>query len=364
MGEKTGKIRFRPDRNRWEIDIHLDGQRIKRLFPTKSLAMEKLLELRKMKGLVDSDLNLPFNIPKKQSQIAFNSLVSRFLTIRESSHTRQTFARELSIVTNHLAPFFKDILISDIRLEHIDRFKTNRLSAGIAPVTVRKELNILSAILSMAVKYRYVDHNVMRDADRIRVPDRDPFFLTPEQVQSFFESCSVDFLPLAMTYLYCGLRRDEAFNLVWEDVNFEQNELTVRAATAKSKKQRVIPIHPVLKSELIKQKLRNGESRYVFPGKYGKRRVTCQNAFRITRTKAKLNKRLRLHDLRHTWASNCLMSGIDPMTVKEWGGWSSIKLLDVYGHPDRRRDGEKINRLDYFSPQNVPKKAEGAISRA
>lgn len=364
MGEKTGKIRFRPDRNRWELDIHLDGQRIKRLFPSKSLAMEKLSELRRMKGLVESDLDLPFKLPKKQSQVAFNTLVSKFLTIRESSHTKQTFARELSIVTNHLAPFFRDILVSDIRIEHIDRYKTERLSDKISPATVRKELNVLSAIMTMAVKYRYLEHNILRDADRIRIPDRDPIFLNPEQAHSFLSCCSQDFLPLAMTYLYCGLRRDEAFNLTWDDVNFEQNELTIRAATSKTKRARTIPIHPELKTELMKQKLRIGESKFVFPGQYGKKRITCQHAFQKAKAKAKLSKRLRLHDLRHTWASNCLMSGIDPMTVKEWGGWSSIKLLDIYGHPDRRRDGEKINRLNYFGPQNVPKNESGVISHA
>lgn len=364
MGERTGKIRFRQDRNKWEIDIHLDGIRIKRLLPTKSAATAKLAELRRVKGVVESNLNLPFNIPKKQHLISFNQMLGKYLTFHEKTRTKKTFARELSIVTCHLGPYFKDAELSQITLEHIDRYKSQRLEDGIAPATLRKELFVLSAILSMAVKYGYLEHNIMRDADRVRIPDRDPLFLTPDQVRKFLNSSSEEFRPLAMVYLYCGLRRDEAFDITWDDVDFKSGILTIRAATAKSKRTRTIPIHPELREELLMQKNRHPETQYVFPGMYGKRRVTCQKAFRIAISRAGLNSKLRLHDLRHTWASNCIASGIDPITVKEWGGWSSIKLLDIYGHPDRRKDREKIERLDYFGPQNVPKNNEDASKGA
>jgi len=42
------------------------------------------------------------------------------------------------------------------------------------------------------------------------------------------------------------------------------------------------------------------------------------------------------HDMRHTWASHLLHASVDPKLIQEWAGWHSIKMLDRYGHLDRK----------------------------
>ena len=100
-----------------------------------------------------------------------------------------------------------------------------------------------------------------------------------------------------------------------------------------------------LRDVLLEQKKKTGHFEWVFPGMYVPQRVTCQKAFREARRKAGIDSSFRMHDLRHTWASHLLHAGVDPKLIQEWGGWHSIKMLDRYGHPDRRNQMEKIDRI-------------------
>lgn len=58
--------------------------------------------------------------------------------------------------------------------------------------------------------------------------------------------------------------------------------------------------------------------------------------------------RIRLHDLRHTWATLALIEGVHPKIVQERLGHSSISVtLDIYSHdsPALESDAERVARL-------------------
>ncbi len=62
-------------------------------------------------------------------------------------------------------------------------------------------------------------------------------------------------------------------------------------------------------------------------------------------------REIRLHDIRHTYASLLLSNGESPVYVKEQLGHSSIQItVDIYGHiiPNSNRDA--VNRLDTMQP--------------
>jgi len=63
-------------------------------------------------------------------------------------------------------------------------------------------------------------------------------------------------------------------------------------------------------------------------------------------TKAKL-RRVRFHDLRHTFASLLLQNGESPVYVKEQMGHSSIQVtVDLYGHLIPGGNKQAVDRLD------------------
>lgn len=135
------------------------------------------------------------------------------------------------------------------------------------------------------------------------------------------------------------------FNLKWDDVQFEKKRLRIRGEVSKNKRTRYIPMNSKLQAILVMQKEMYGLLAWVLSGMYGQQRATCQNAFRKARKKAGIDPKFRMHDMRHTWTSHLLHAGVDPKLIQKWAGWHSIKMLDRYGHPDRRGQAEKINRL-------------------
>ena len=86
-------------------------------------------------------------------------------------------------------------------------------------------------------------------------------------------------------------------------------------------------------------------------------------------TKAGLRD-IRLHDIRHTFASQLLSLGVNPVYVKVQLGHSSIKMtVDIYGHLIPTGNHDMINRLDGTQPsatytQPEPKNAEQVVNIA
>ncbi len=68
-------------------------------------------------------------------------------------------------------------------------------------------------------------------------------------------------------------------------------------------------------------------------------------------------REIRLHDIRHTFASLLLSDGASPVYVKEQLGHTSIQMtVDIYGHLIPSSNREMVNRLDTPQSATKPKK--------
>ncbi len=99
--------------------------------------------------------------------------------------------------------------------------------------------------------------------------------------------------------------------LKWDQVNFEQGIISI--LESKNHERRDIPMNEMVMKALQGVE-RKGE--YVFCSESGRPFVTLQSSFHAAVSKSGIND-FRFHDLRHTFASNLVMEGVDIMTVKE-----------------------------------------------
>lgn len=145
--------------------------------------------------------------------------------------------------------------------------------------------------------------------------------------------------PMVLVALNTGLRRGELLSLQWADVNLSAKLLTVVAASAKSGHSRRIPLNAeavtVLKSWRERQHDTDG---LVFPGADGKRMDNINRSWRNVSKVAKLVD-FKFHDLRHSFASKLVQSGVDLYAVKELLGHSELSMTEKYSHlaPDNLR---------------------------
>lgn len=95
---------------------------------------------------------------------------------------------------------------------------------------------------------------------------------------------------------------------------------------------------------------------YVFHGTRGKRLKSVRKPVATTMKKAGVEK-ATFHDFRGSWASWMSEEGVDPYTIMEIGGWSSLMILERYLHrtrANRQSAIEKINGIlnSQFIPEN------------
>ena len=146
----------------------------------------------------------------------------------------------------------------------------------------------------------------------------------------------VDYLkPLIVLSLSTGIRRNSLLSLEWGDVNFSERTLLVRAATSKSEKQYYVPLNKLAFDTLTQWKAQSrkiSSGSLVFPSpKDGKKMDNCNSSWETLLKKAEIEN-FRWHDMRHDFASQLVMKGVDLNTVRELLGHADLKMTLRYAH--------------------------------
>ena len=207
--------------------------------------------------------------------------------------------------------------------------------------------------------------------------------LTAEEVRLLLRTAQAH-LPALFPLLLCavrtGLREGELIGLQWGDVDFQGRFLEVRrgivrrqVTTTKSHKIRRVDLSPqltaVLQSLAETRALEaglTGQPRpdWVFLTPAGKRvsETTLRRAFYHCLDRAGL-RRVRFHDLRHTYASLLIQQGAKPKYIQAQLGHGSIQVtMDIYGHLFEGDDRHVVSRLDDPPAEAVQDRAGEAKS--
>ncbi len=122
-----------------------------------------------------------------------------------------------------------------------------------------------------------------------------------------------------------------------------------------------------LNSELFKVlkefRARNEKADFVFVNKEtGLPYKDVKRAFKSACKRANISD-LRLHDLRHTFASRLIENGVDLITVKELLGHSTVKMIERYTHPNHKQKRRAVEFLAKKSTKKPEKPDELAHIR-
>ena len=94
---------------------------------------------------------------------------------------------------------------------------------------------------------------------------------------------------------------------------------------------------------------------FVFSSRNGKRieNAQVQNAFKEALRRSKIQD-FHFHDLRHTFASNLVMAGVELNDVRELLGHKKMEMTLRYAHLSPKHKGKVVNILDRVMSQNPP----------
>ena len=268
-----------------------------------------------------------------------------------------TLSRYRGAVRNHIKPQIGDRIISRVTPKDIqklyDRLAQNgniTTGAGLSSGTIRGIHNMLHEALAAAEAAHLMIRNPTEGLTPPKLSAKPKQILTEEQLDRFMAAIQNDEVwhDLFYTELTTGLRRGELCGLKWEDFDGEKGVLKIRRTlykekggkltagetkTARSRREIVLPASTV---ELLRARSKSALTEWIFPDPLKPEQpVSPDSAYKHLKTlleQAGLPS-IRFHDLRHTFATHALTSGVDVKTLSGILGHSRAAFtLDTYTH--------------------------------
>jgi site-specific recombinase XerD len=204
------------------------------------------------------------------------------------------------------------------------------------PSTINIEIRQIKAAFSKAVHWKYLKENPFKGFQQIKYHKSLPVFLSPEQITEVFELIGDNkrYRLVFALYVYTGARREEIHKLTWADI--ETNSIILKG---KGYKTKVVPIFSKLADILSEYERGIGKLFEV-----SLKQMSKQVKYYLK--KAGLGH-VRPHDLRHTFASQLVMSGVDLRAVQELLGHASFNTTLIYAHLNQAYLKTAIEKLPY-----------------
>ncbi|WOO42360.1 tyrosine-type recombinase/integrase [Rubellicoccus peritrichatus] len=320
------------------------GKQIRKSLKTqdRKLAERRLADLRTKVDRIDTQ--------KGKTKVEFMEAAGMWLDVMRSNlKSSSLLRRETSI--NQLRRHFGHYSIRGITRIVCENWAKTR-APQVAASTFNNERETLISILDYSEREGHILDNPARILKRrrqgkiqLRIPTREQF----QSLMKTLRSMDSRYWPaadLVELLAYSGMRKGEANELRWEDIDFDRGQFVVTGGETGTKNHdiRHIPLFPVLSGFL--ERLQNdyqvwNEEDYVIPVKNAKKAIdtACQ--------KADL-PHFNHHSLRHYFVSNAIEKGIDFKVIAQWIGHKDggILVAQTYGHLRDTHSFEMAKRMD------------------
>lgn len=228
----------------------------------------------------------------------------------------------------HLEPFFGGRVASRITTDEIERYRADRLTAGVKPSTVNRELTVLRAIFGHALKLGKISQ-MPRFPVKLAEPNPRTGFLTHEQYEALQTACKHTWLKALIAVAYnVGFRKSELLGLRVSQVDLKARTIRLNTGETKSSLGRTVvmtsDVHPLL-AECVKGK-QSGDP--VFTWKNGRPVKDFRGAWSALCESANIS--VLLHDFRRTAVRNLIRAGVDRDVARRISGHETDSIFSRY----------------------------------
>lgn len=242
---------------------------------------------------------------------------------------------EQSFIKGHLIPRFGTVPMSEITQPALLECHQEMLAQGYAKATSNRSLIFMKTMFNLAKKFGVPGSEVnpavgIKISDPLNACER---YLTKEEAQRLLiaidGSDNQQLKYIIPLLLLTGARKREILEARWEEVSFERR--TLRVPLSKSGKSRLVPLSGAAIS-ILERVPRIAGCPFVFVNPQTLKPFTnIYFSWNNVRVRAGLPN-VRLHDLRHTYASNLVNSGTSIYVVSKALGHASLKNTERYSH--------------------------------
>jgi integrase len=370
-------VKIRKRGGKWYVFVNYRGKRKAKCVGTSRELAEQVRRQLEAK-LTLGELALFDSEEKIQT---FGSYADRWLKDYARVECKTSTAEGYEgVIEQYLRPRFGNRPLDQIKRDDIKAMINELIAKLLSRNTVRNALCVIRGIFNEAIEAGLVEVNpaarlgrFTRTAKTAEVKGKS---LTSAEAEQFLQAAKEicpEYHPLFLMALRAGLRRGELVAVRWGDIQFgrdeqdanrfivvEHNYVRREHTTTKSKKSRRVDMSRELRRTLIGLR----DKRLLDAFLKGKNDISDElvflspegaildpdnlyhRYFQPVLLKAGLRK-IRLHDLRHTFGSLLIQSGASIVYVKEQMGHSSIQItVDTYGHLIPGANVSFVDRLD------------------
>ena len=269
--------------------------------------------------------------------------------------TAYNYRRDLEV---HMLPVFANKKIKDITTQSLTKFFPG---LDKAPETTRKLKTVMSSVFAYAVKQGYIKENPCVGAlhKKDTTNKRKIKYLNKEQRQKLMQLTSEysTFNTIIQFLLFTGLRIGECLALRWQNVDFENNTVTIEntlcfaddkwflAAPKTETSLRVLKLGTYTKELLLRHKREQDKLKAIVGDNWAHPDIVFTSVIGNFYDRSYVNKELKkilasndmpiisVHGLRHSNASLMINNGINVKAVSEHLGHCNIAITgDIYSH--------------------------------
>ena len=323
-GRKTYYIRYK-NKRKVSAQRKLGNAVILTLSDARALARRKLAEI----AMGEEPFSLIQSNPSPTlEKFAASDYIPYVKTYKKS------WEIDISRIRNLLLPYFGAMRMSDIEKRDVVQLINDQLPSY-KPGSINRVIILLRYMFNLAIKWEVegVSRNPTAGIPLLKEDNHVERFLSSEEAKALLIAIKNSKNPMLQhiisMLILTGARKREVLDAKWEDFDMERN--IWRIPTTKAGKARIVPLSDTASVLLIKLRQRK-RCAYAFANPVTlKPYSSVYYSWHTARKKAGLSD-VRVHDLRHSFASFLVNAGRSLYEVQTLLGHTQIKTTQRYAH--------------------------------
>ena len=348
---------YREKSGNYVYDFWWKGRRFK-----ESTRQKSKEEARRFEAALKTDLARgEVGLDRQRSCPQFREFLEKeFMPWSEATHQAggRTHVR-YRVSSVALLKYFSDWMLTEIDPGSVEKYKQwracqkgKRTGRVLCPATVNRELAALRSILNLAIKQGLIRSNPVRGVRFLREENEQTRVLSFEEEKRYLAAAVLRLREVAVLILNTGMRPEEVYRAKREDVHLMEGYLRVPFGKTRAAR-RPIPLNRDARALLAARLEKFGTDTYVFPSKLnpGRPMGVISNTHARTVRRAGVAS-FRLYDLRHTFATRAVQSGMDLTTLAKILGHTKIQMVLRYAHPTPEHARAAMSKLERYMDQS------------
>jgi integrase len=288
-------------------------------------------EAKRLKRDVDGGADPVGALQESRAAATVTDLADRFLkeyVPRKRPATQRDYIQQLKV---DIVPALGRMKVATVSYTDIDSLH-RRISAR-APTHANRVLALLSRMFSLAIRWGMRTDNPVKGVERNQEHKRHRYLTGAELARltaALDELRDQGAANAIRLLLLTGARRGELLAAHWTDIDLDAGVWTKPGATTKQKTLHRVPLSNAT-CQLLAAMKQQADSEWLFPARFTPHRLDLDDAWGVLRKTADIPD-VRLHDLRHTYASVLASSGLSLPIIGQLLGHTTAQTTLRYSH--------------------------------